>query len=302
MRFGTGRTGKGSRWLLLASLVTFIAFLGLAAVPRPAAALDGEENAFLGLINQYRAANGLGELSLNDASRWMSADMGANNYFSHTDSLGRDPFTRMAAFGYTYNTWKGENLAAGVDSAQAAFNLWKDSPGHNANMLNGNFHVIGIGRVYTPGSGYGWYWTTDFGGQGDAAPPPAPPPPPPPPPDPTPAPAPPPPPAPPAPPAPTPEPAPPQPPEPTPVPTPVPTPSPSPTPPPAPKWTVIQLFVKPWWDRVTPLGHGQTLESVSYMASRYLEHKRESLLHGTRSVHELSVVTGRQQVFWPFFP
>src|SRR3970040_1534619 len=50
-------------------------------------------------------------------------------------------------------------------------------------MLNANFKVIGIGRVYTGGSTYGWYWTTDFGGQGPAPPPPAPttPPPPPPP-------------------------------------------------------------------------------------------------------------------------
>ena len=77
--------------------------------------------------------------------------MGANNYFSHTDSLGRDPFQRMAAFGYNYNTWKGENLAAGADTAQGAFNLWKNSPGHNANMLNANFKVIGIARVYSAG-------------------------------------------------------------------------------------------------------------------------------------------------------
>jgi uncharacterized protein YkwD len=61
----------------------------------------------------------------------------------------------MAAFGYNYNTWKGENLAAGVDSAQGAFDLWKNSPGHNANMLNANFKVVGIARP-TPGTLY-WY-------------------------------------------------------------------------------------------------------------------------------------------------
>ncbi|HEV8574971.1 MAG TPA: hypothetical protein VGR43_09720, partial [Dehalococcoidia bacterium] len=56
-----------------------------AGSPSPASALDGEEQAFLGLINQYRAQNGLGALSqqgqLNSASLWMSQDMGANNYF-----------------------------------------------------------------------------------------------------------------------------------------------------------------------------------------------------------------------------
>lgn len=160
-------------------LLPFIAAILIAGAAAVAAALqpdattatttlDPEEQAFLNLLNQYRQQNGRGALSVNpniqDAAEWMSADMGANNYFSHTDSLGRDPFQRMAAFGYDYNTWKGENIAAGTSSAQVVFNLWKDSPGHNANMLNSNYKVLGIARVYSAGSPYGWYWTNDFGG------------------------------------------------------------------------------------------------------------------------------------------
>src|SRR3989442_1964867 len=185
MGFGIKQVTKRLGTAALLPLIVLGAVIAASALSATSAvALDGEEQAFLGLINQYRAQNGLGGLSLdgqlNDASKWMSQDMCAKNYFSHTDSLGRDPFTRMAAFGYNYNTWKGENLAAGTDTAQSAFDLWKSSPGHNANMLNGNFTVIGIGRAYTPGSPFGWYWTTDFGGQGDAGAPPPPPPPPPP--------------------------------------------------------------------------------------------------------------------------
>jgi len=137
--------------------------------------LDSEEQAFLNLLNQYRGQNGLGTVSiepnLQAASEWMSTDMGVHNYFSHTDSLGRDPFQRMREFGYNYNTWLGENIAAGTSSAQVVFDLWKNSPGHNGNMLNANYKVIGIGRAYTAGSNYGWYWTNDFGGY---LPPPAP--------------------------------------------------------------------------------------------------------------------------------
>jgi hypothetical protein len=70
----------------------------------------------------------------------------------------------MSAFGYTYTTWKGENLAAGTSSAQKAFDLWKASTGHNGNMLNTYYRAIGIARRYTAGSPYGWYWTTDYGG------------------------------------------------------------------------------------------------------------------------------------------
>lgn len=156
---------------IFASMAVVKLALPVAARPGSTTAttqLDSEEQTFLGLINLYRQQNGLGALSiepnLQAAAEWMSADLGAENYFSHTDSLGRDPFQRMRDFGYDYNTWMGENIAAGTSSAQTAFDLWKGSPGHNANMLNPNYKVMGIGRAYTAGSDYGWYWTNDFGG------------------------------------------------------------------------------------------------------------------------------------------
>jgi uncharacterized protein YkwD len=162
------------RRILLAAMATIAVASVLAAfTAQPGAStastpLDTEERLFVSLINQYRQQNGLNTLTIDanlpDAVEWMSTDMGVNNYFSHTDSLGRDPFVRMNAFGYNYNTWKGENIAAGTSSAQAAFDLWKGSAGHNANMLNPDYKVMGIARVATPGSDYGWYWTNDFGG------------------------------------------------------------------------------------------------------------------------------------------
>ncbi len=131
------------------------------------------------LINDYRAENGLGPLSvdpsLQAASEWMSTDLGEQNYFSHTDSLGRSPWDRMCDFNYCHNTWKAENIAAGYDTAEAAFDGWRNSPGHNSNMLGENYLVMGIALVYTPGSTYGYYWTNDFGGYvAEPPPPPAP--------------------------------------------------------------------------------------------------------------------------------
>ena len=141
--------------------------------------LDPEEQAFVVLLNDYRAQNGLGPLSVDSsiqsAAEWMSTDMGENNYFSHTDSLGGSPWDRMCNFGYCYNTWKGENIAAGYATAETVFEAWQNSPGHNSNMLSGSYVVIGIARVYTAGSTYGYYWTNDFGGfQAEPPPPPAP--------------------------------------------------------------------------------------------------------------------------------
>ena len=247
-----GRIGRAlSRASLLAVLV--VAVIGLSAVTLSgsAVALDAEEQAFLRIINDYRAAAGLVPLSansrLNDIARWMSQDMVANDYFGHTDSLGRDPFQRMDDFGYTYNTWRGENLAAGVADAQAAFELWRDSPGHNANLLNPNFKVIGIARAYGSETMYGWYWATEFGGQSEPLPP-----------------------------ATTPSPSPSQ----------TLTPSPSPTPnliteagsgfrtdpvrePPS--WQEIASQGRPWWERLSVLdSHGSVLRTVSYMAEQYL--------------------------------
>jgi uncharacterized protein YkwD len=158
--------------LALAAVIAAVAgALVLTAGPggtSAAAPLDSQEQQFLDLLNQYRQQNSLGTVTidtrLQDAADWMSNDMGVNDYFSHTDSLGRDPFQRMAAFGYNYNTWKGENIAAGYGTAASVFDAWKNSSGHNANMLNANYKVVGIGRIQVPGSPYGTYWTNDFGG------------------------------------------------------------------------------------------------------------------------------------------
>ncbi len=141
--------------------------------------LGPEEQAFMGLLNDYRAQNGLGPIGLDSsiqtAAEWMSTDMGENDYFSHTDSLGRSPWDRMCDSGYCYNTWKGENIAAGYQTAQAVFDAWRDSPGHNANMLGENYLVMGIALVYTQASTFGYYWTNDFGGYvAEPSPPPAP--------------------------------------------------------------------------------------------------------------------------------
>jgi uncharacterized protein YkwD len=143
---------------------------------KKAEALDSEEQTFLATINDYRAQNGLGPLSenstLDNDARWMANDMATHNYFSHEDSLGRDPFARMDDLGYSYNTWRGENLVAGTETAAYSFKMWHESPEHNANMLGSHYTVIGIARAYSATSTFGWYWATEFGGEDNSAPPP----------------------------------------------------------------------------------------------------------------------------------
>jgi len=164
-----------SRSLSLCLLFSFpfILFIVIAfGIQAEAQSIDSEEQAMFSLINDYRAQNGKSQLkisaSLTRAAEWMSGDMAAKNYFSHTDSQGRDPFVRMTAFGYNYPTGRGENLAAGYNDAIRTFNQWKASPSHNSAMLNGNYNVVGVARVFGANTTYKWYWTTDFGGYVDA--------------------------------------------------------------------------------------------------------------------------------------
>jgi len=133
---------------------------------------DTEEQTFVQLINAYREQNGLGPVALSQTlgatAEHHSNDMSANSYFSHSRLDGSGVSESLRAHEYTDGTY-GENIAAGVESAAEAFAMWQTSPSHNANMLQGNFSAIGVGRSFQAGSGYGWYWTTVFGGQFDVA-------------------------------------------------------------------------------------------------------------------------------------
>lgn len=128
------------------------------------AALDSEEQEMLRLINEYRASRGLGPLTasaaLNRAAAWLANDMARRGIMSHYDSLGRG-LNRLRDCGYLYST-VGENVAYGsgpMGSAQFTFNSWRNSPGHNANMLNGSYRAVGIGRACNGAC----YWALDLG-------------------------------------------------------------------------------------------------------------------------------------------
>ena len=138
--------------------------------------LDTEEQAFLAILNDYRAQNGRPPLaactSLNRAAQGHSEDMRDQNYFSHDGQNGSSFSERACDACYDHacpvQTAMAENIAAGNGTADATFTQWKNSAGHNANMLGNSYTVIGIGRA-TGGGNYGSYWTTVFGGTTEAS-------------------------------------------------------------------------------------------------------------------------------------
>jgi uncharacterized protein YkwD len=133
--------------------------------------LDDQEQAFLVIINEYRQQNELGTLaachSLNRAAQGHSEDMRDQNYFAHQGLNGSSPWDRACGACYELGcgpkTAMSENIAAGNADAQNTFTQWKNSPGHNKNMLSPSVNYIGIGRA-TGGGQYGVYWTNVFGG------------------------------------------------------------------------------------------------------------------------------------------
>ncbi|MGH9228033.1 MAG: CAP domain-containing protein [Acidimicrobiales bacterium] len=115
------------------------------------------------LVNAERAAapRPCDPLTVDDrlaaAAQGHSDDMAANDYFSHTSLDGSTYADRAAAAGFT-GSKLGENIAAGQRSPEVVMAAWMDSAGHQRNILDCAYTVIGVGL-----STHGWYWTQMFG-------------------------------------------------------------------------------------------------------------------------------------------
>lgn len=120
------------------------------------------------LVNKERAAAGCPALVPNDTLTQLaqahSQDMASHGFFDHAGSDGRTTFQRMLDAGYRYAR-AAENLAAGVDTPDAAVALWMRSPGHRANILYCQLRETGVGYIVDSNDplNYGVYWTEDFG-------------------------------------------------------------------------------------------------------------------------------------------
>jgi uncharacterized protein YkwD len=119
------------------------------------AASVSEAKAAARLISQYRAANGLGGVTvderLNRAAEYQARAVAVTGILDHGEFT-----SRMASFGIS--GYRAENLAAGSDSVEDVIARWKASPGHNQNMLLPMVTKVGLARVDSPGQGWGRYW------------------------------------------------------------------------------------------------------------------------------------------------
>jgi len=131
------------------------------------------EQAIVDLVNQERSNRSLPPLKRNSeldaAARYHAADLGQDDYFDH-DTYDRSG-SRLI---YICDTWerivtyyfgaRGENIAAGYATPEAAMNAWMNSSGHRANILSAGSWEIGVGFFEGAGE-YSRYWVQDFGKQ-----------------------------------------------------------------------------------------------------------------------------------------
>jgi uncharacterized protein YkwD len=114
------------------------------------------------MVNKQRVDQGLTPLTfsipLRNLARAHSKDMFQRGYFSHYTPEGLSPFDRMGKAGINYQ-YAGENLALAPSTSLAMQGLM-NSPGHRANILNSNYHQVGIGVI--DGGIYGKMYTQDF--------------------------------------------------------------------------------------------------------------------------------------------
>jgi uncharacterized protein YkwD len=175
--------------LALIGLLPTLFFAGCAVAPeavgsifsRPLVATPGvvDTRAAAQLISDYRAARGLPPVAVDQRLTRIAADharlMASTNRVAHV-LPGEGSFQQRLATGGFEASLAAENVGGGYKSLAAAFEGWRKSPAHNANMLRAGVSRIGIAVSNAPGSKYTTYWSlilaapsTPPGRPGDAA-------------------------------------------------------------------------------------------------------------------------------------
>lgn len=121
------------------------------------------------MINGYRTERGLPPLTiekhLTRAARQHARDLANSDRISHTGSDGSDPWGRVKVTGYKPKL-AAENVGAGQMSFTEVLQGWKDSPGHNRNLLLADATQMGIALETNPDSRYQTFWTLVLGKPG----------------------------------------------------------------------------------------------------------------------------------------
>ena len=140
----------------------------------PAGALSDRDYSSTGLdadkaraiINQYRRDKGLKPLKINAeltaAAKAHSRDLAKWDRISHYGSDGSNPWDRVKRTGYRARL-AAENVGTGQIDFAEVMRGWRESPGHNKNLLLADATHMGIALVQDPKTEFKTFWTLVVG-------------------------------------------------------------------------------------------------------------------------------------------
>ena len=147
-----------NRWeiILMRKIFAAAIFSAVLMISGMAAASEAEA---VKLLNELRAEVGLPALAWDSQSKLQrAAEVRARELeekFSHTRPDGTACFTALDEFGVRYMAC-AENIAYGTNlDAAGVIELWRNSPGHYANMTNGGLRKVGLAS-YRAGDNVYW--------------------------------------------------------------------------------------------------------------------------------------------------
>lgn len=140
-------------WLAIAA--------SIAAAATPAPANEEAAATLLSLINAYRNAQGqpaLGsDATLTLVAERHGADMAERDYFAHVTPEGDELRHRLWNIDYRFAV-AAENLARGYHDAVAVLAGWRNSPGHDRNLLRADVSRAGIAVAPSRNPAHGLVW------------------------------------------------------------------------------------------------------------------------------------------------
>ena len=97
-----------------------------------------------------------------DAAKNHSTDLAKWDRISHFGSDGSNPWDRVKRSGYNARV-AAENVGTGQTSFEEVLKGWKESPGHNKNLLLADAEHVGIALVREGKTEFKTFWTLVIG-------------------------------------------------------------------------------------------------------------------------------------------
>lgn len=140
-------------------------FVGYLVLGWSVVGQDAITESIIALLNSSRTQMALPNLimssELNSAAQRHSNDMAKNGVLDHVGSDASQFWQRMSDAGYLLTTGAENILLRSDTNAQAVFSQWRNSPSHQANMMNPDYVEIGVAYAQAPDGIY--YFTMLLG-------------------------------------------------------------------------------------------------------------------------------------------